>query len=85
MELSLALTAIQSVATKISFYGVEHDIYDVDIARGSVRFQGHYSPEFMKNIILAKLENFKQLPIMDNGFISMSFTCEGIDFTIILT
>ena len=85
MELQVALNAIQEVSRKINLYAIEDNVYDLDISTGSIRFQGNYSPEFMKNIVLANLENFKQLPIQVNGFLSMSFTCEGIDFTIILT
>jgi len=86
MKLSVALSAVQSVANKLSLYAIDSDVYDISIDRRGVRIQGNYSSELMRHLVLARLDNFKQLPIDETcGFIRMSFTCDDILFNVVLT
>lgn len=85
MELSAVLSAVQSVANKLSLYAIESDVYNISMDRREVSLQGKYSYEFVRHLVVAKLDNFKQLPIRDTGFIEMSFTCEDIVFKVVLT
>jgi hypothetical protein len=85
MELQATLSAVQAVSQKLNLYAIDTCVYDISIDRREVKFQGRYSPEWMRHLIVSKLDNFKQLPIMDNGFLEMTFTYNDVPFRIILT
>ena len=86
MELQATLSAVEKVTQKLSVYEINASgVYSIRIGRREVVMQCSYSPEFMKGVILANFEGFKQLPISKSGFIEIEFMVDGIAFQIVLT
>lgn len=86
MELQATLSAVEKVTKKLSVYEMNsYGVYSIRIGRREVVMQCAYNPEFMKGVILANFEGFKQLPISKSGFIEVEFMVDGIAFQIVLT
>ena len=86
MELQATLSAVEKVTQKLSVYEINScGVYSIRIGKREVVMQCQYSPEFMKGIILAKFEGFKQLAISHSGFIEVEFMVDGITFEVVLT